>query len=326
MNLREFLKNFDILSERKKYGIPFWQCPSFLFAIFGLIIIFLIIFSYLIFSRYIQEPEIVSLIVLAIATVLLILAFFVNRVFEILAETNKMKSEFVNIVSHQLRAPLSNLRWAIDLLMSGRLGKIEQEQVDYFKILKENSMRMIELVKDLLITSKIETGKISPQKEIFFIQEITEELIKKYEPFAKASNVEINFSFQENLPPVFADPNQIKLVIENLLDNAIRYTKGKGVVEIKVEKKNKKIYFEIKDKGVGIPKEEQKYIFKKFFRSSNVLKHQTIGTGLGLFISKMLIEKAGGKMGFESEENKGSVFWFSLPVGSNLNKRSKIRF
>jgi len=139
-------------------------------------------------------------------------------------------------------------------------------------------------------------------------------LIKEFRPFAQASNVEIEFQAKRNLPKIFADPSQIRLVIENLLDNAIRYIKGRGVVEIKIESQEKNIYFEIRDNGVGIPKEEQKYIFQKFFRSENVLKYQTQGSGLGLYISKAIIEKLGGEIGFKSQGGIGSTFWFTLPL------------
>jgi len=198
--------------------------------------------------------------------------------------------------------------------MSGKLGKIEEKQTEYFKIIKENSNRMTELIKDLLIVSRIETAKLLIKKMEFSLEDLVKELIKEFTPFARASNVEIKFRAKENLPKIFADQSQIRLVIENFLDNAIRYIKGIGVVEIKIESQEKNIYFEIKDTGVGIPKEEQKYIFQKFFRSENVLRYQTQGSGLGLYISKAIIEKSEGEIGFKSQEGIGSTFWFTLPL------------
>jgi signal transduction histidine kinase len=308
------LEQLNIPKQCKKYGISLWQCPSFLFLIMGMIICLVSVLSYLIGTRYIAEPRVVALIVLIISAILLILATIITNSFERLAEANRMKSEFISIVSHQLRSPLSNLAWALELLMSGRLGEIEEGQIEYFKILKENSDRMKDLVKDLLIVSRIESARLSLKKEEFSLEELTKEIIKEFEPVAKASNCEIEFSFEENLPKIFGDRYQIRQVIENLLDNAIRYTKGKGKVKIKIKKEKNFVHFEIEDNGVGIPKEDQKFIFQKFFRASNVLKYKTQGTGLGLYISKAIIERSGGKIGFKSQEGVGSTFWFKLPI------------
>jgi len=314
MYFKKILVQLNIFAQCKKYRLPLWQCPQFLFLIMGIIIIGSILVAYATGTRYIKNPETIALIVLFIALILFIIAFIITRSFERMAEASRMKSEFISIVSHQLRAPLSNLRWAIEFLMSGRLGKTEEKQADYFKILKENSARMEELVQDLLIVSRLETATLPLKKKEISLVDLTKELIKEFEPFAKASNVDISFEPEENLPKIFADPSQISLVIENLLDNAIRYIKDKGKVSIKLKKQRGHFYFEIEDNGVGIPKEDQKYIFQKFFRSENVLRYQTQGSGLGLYISKAVVERSGGKIGFKSEENKGSTFWFTLPI------------
>ncbi len=314
MSLKEVLGQLNVFSQCRRYGLPLWQCPSFLFLIMGLVIIASSLIAYAVGTRYIDNPETVVLIVLGLTAVLLVMAFTITQSFEKLAEASRMKSEFVSIVSHQLRSPLSNLKWALEALMSGRLGKIEEKQTEYFKILKENNVRMGELVQNLLTVSRIETATLSQKKSEISLVGLIENVVSGFEPFARASNVKINFTFEKDLPKVFVDPDQIKQVVENLLDNAVRYVKEAGQVEISLSKKDKTLYFEIKDNGVGIPKEDQKYIFQKFFRSSNVLRHQTQGSGLGLYIVKSIVEKAGGKISFESRENKGSTFWFTLPI------------
>jgi signal transduction histidine kinase len=311
---KNFFSQLNLSAQSRKVGISIWQYPQFLFLVMGIITIAAILTTYAIGIKYVSEPEVVVLIVLALSAILLIITFTITQSFERLVEANRMKSEFVSIVSHQLRSPLSNLRWALELLMSGRLGKIEEQQLDYFKILKDNSSRMGELVRDLLIVSRIEQGRIPFKTQEVSLVELIKNLISLLAPFARASNVEIKFESKNNLPKIFSDPSQLKLIIENLLDNAIRYIREKGDVKISLIKKDGRFYFEIKDNGVGIPKEDQKYIFQKFFRSSNVLRHKTQGTGLGLYITKSLIEKMGGKIGFKSEENKGSTFWFTLPI------------
>ena len=304
----------NVSSQCRKYGLSLWQCPQFLFLVMGLIIIGSSLTVYAIGNRFIEDPTLVALLVLFISAILFVVATIITRSFERLAEASRMKSEFVSVVSHQLRSPLSNLKWVIEFLMSGRVGSVTEKQLEYFKILKENGDRMTELVSDLLIVSRIEQGRLPLKKEKISLDDLVGEVIREMEIFARASNVEIDSKSEKNLPPIVTDYFQLKLVIVNLLDNAIRYVKGKGRVEIILEKKNKNLHFEVKDNGVGIPQDDKKYIFQKFFRSGNVLRHQTKGSGLGLYIAKSIVEKLGGKIGFSSREGVGSTFWFNLPV------------
>jgi len=317
MTLKNIVSQINVFNQCRRYGLPLWQCPSFLFLVMGFIIIVSIILAYIIGTRYIEDPAIVTLIILGLTTILFIMAFTITNSFEKLAEISRMKSEFISVVSHQLRSPLTNLKWAIDLIMSGELGKIEEQQVEYFKILKENNERMMELVEDLLYVSRIETATLSQRKSEISLVDFIEKTILRFEPFARASNIKINFNFEKNLPLAFVDPDQMKQVVENLLDNAIRYIKKGGKIDISLSKRNSFFYFEIKDNGIGIPQEDQKYIFQKFFRSKNVLKYQTQGSGLGLFIVKSIIERSGGKIGFKSQEGQGTTFWFTLPITNN---------
>ncbi len=312
--LKKILSKLNIVEQCKKYNISLWQCPQFLFLAMGIIIVVSSLTAYAFGTRYIEDPLTVALIIQLLAGVLLTMAAIITRSFERLAEANRLKSEFISIVSHQLRSPLSNLKWTIELLTSGKLGRIEEKQVEYFKIIRENSNRMHELVSDLLTVSRIESAKLPFKKQRFSMQEFVNKLIMEYKPLASASNVEVTFKEVDNLPEVSSDPSRIKLVMENFLDNAIRYVNEKGKVEIKLSQENNNIRFSVKDNGVGIPEKDKKYIFQKFFRSGNVLKYQTKGSGLGLYISKAMIKKAKGKIGFQSEEDKGSTFWFTIPI------------
>lgn len=314
MNVREVFNQLNIFAQCKKYGVSLWQCPQFLFLVMGIFIIVTTLTTYALGTRYVTEPQIVVLIVLFITAILLSISFIITQSFERLAEANRMKSEFINIVSHQLRTPLTNLKWTVEFLVSKRADGITEKQTEYFRNLTENINRMGELINNLLIISRIETTGLALKKKEFSLVTLIQELIPEFEPFAQATNINLEFKPGGKLPKISADPEQLRLVVENLLDNAIRYIKSQGKVEIKLEKKGTTLYFEIKDNGIGIPRDEQKYIFQKFFRAENVLKYQTQGSGLGLYISKTIVERSGGKIGFKSEEGKGTTFWFTLPI------------
>jgi len=309
-----FLK-FNIFSQCRKYKIPLWQCPQFLFVVMGFVIMISSILFYVIGEHYVTDPRIVAFIVLAVSMILLIIAFIITRSFENLAEANRMKAEFVNIVSHQLRAPLTNLRWAVQFLLSEEFTVSNKEQnIEYFDIIKENSARMEGLIDDLLTITRLRQGKKNSKKARFSLTALTEEIISEHKAIADASNVQLELKAPKDLPDVFASYPLIKIVVENLINNAIRYSKGGDKIFIELETLNKQIKFQIKDEGIGIPIEDQKRIFQKFFRARNAIRAEVYGTGLGLFIIKLILDGMNGKVWFTSKKDKGSTFYFTLPT------------
>ena len=311
---RDFFSKANIFDSVKRYGLPIWQSPQFLFLIMGVVTITTTIITYTIGSRYIDDPSTVTLVVFSLTIILFVFSFIITKSFEKLVDAARMKTEFISVVSHQLRSPLTNLKWIIEVFASGGLGQIDEKQTKYLTILKENSDRMTDLINDLITVSRIETKTFLPQKTEFSFPGLIKMVISEFKSFYESRNIEIKFQTQENLQKISVSHDLLKMVIVNLLDNAIRYTRGRGIIEIGLEKRRKKFYFEIKDSGVGIPREDQKYIFQKFFRSSNILRYQTRGIGLGLYIVKSIIEKLGGTIWFKSQEGVGSAFWFTLPI------------
>mgnify|MGYP001250103846 CR=1 FL=1 len=331
--LKKFFEQLNVAAQCRKYNLPLRQCPQFLFLAMGSINIAAMIAAYAIGIRY-GDLEMVSLVALALSAILLIISFVITRSFEQLAEANRLKTEFVNIVSHQIRSPLTNLKWIVEILTSGVLGRPESKQTEYFKILKENLERMQKLVNELLTVSRIESAKIALKKENFSLENVARDLIKEFEPISKSSNVIIETEFSPGTPPVNGDPFQISQALENLIYNAIRYIgfageeiargKNPGRVAVKIYGKGGFVFCEVSDNGIGIPKEDQKYIFQKFFRAGNVRRYQTGGTGLGLYIAKNIIDSSGGKIGFTSRQGQGTTFWFKLPAANN-RKNSKLK-
>ena len=227
----------------------------------------------------------------------------------------RMKTEFVSIAAHQLRTPLSAIKWTLRMLLDGDLGGITEEQKNFIEKTYDSNERMIALINDLLSVARIEEGKYLYKPILTDIELVVKFVINSFKEEIKRKKLKFEFKKTEKkLPLVLIDVEKMRLAIQNLFDNAIRYTHPDGKVTVSLKRVKKEIEVSIKDTGVGIPKDQQERVFTKFFRAANVMRMQTDGSGLGLFITKNIIEAHGGKIWFESEENKGSTFHFSLPT------------
>jgi PAS domain S-box-containing protein len=235
-------------------------------------------------------------------------------------EMDKMKSEFVSVASHQLRTPLSAVRWFLEMLLEGDLGKLNEEQIDVLQDALESNSRMIYLVNDLLNVSRLENAKIRVEPELVSLSKILKIALKEAKVLAKDKKVKINSIGVKEVPKIKLDKALIGQVLQNLISNAIKYSPNNSEVEILLDQIDDDVQFSIKDSGYGVPEKEKSRIFEKFFRAENVTRMETEGTGLGLYISKVAMELSGGKIWFESKEKKGSTFYFSIPLSGSKAK------
>ena len=228
----------------------------------------------------------------------------------------KLKTEFVSISAHQLRTPLSAIKWTIKMLTDGDLGELNQGQKEFLDKIYVSNERMIALINDLLDVTRIEEGRYVYELTKVFFVDLIQKMVDSYKN--EFSDKEIKFSFKKprTMPKLSVDVEKINLVFQNLFDNALKYTNKGGKVNVLLEynKKKKEIVFSIKDTGIGIAKDQQDRIYTRFFRGGNALKIETEGSGLGLYIAKNIVDAHHGKVWFESEEGKGSTFSFSLPI------------
>lgn len=232
-------------------------------------------------------------------------------------EVDRMKTEFISLASHQLRTPLSSIKWYTEMLLNGDAGQLSAEQTELAKSVSASSQIMSEIVGALLNISRMELGKITLNPKPTDLKELIGFCMKEVEVKYKAKNQTVSVEIQENLPQVPVDPELIKQVYLNLLTNAIKYTPEGGKIGVNVAIRDDHVLSTVSDSGYGIPKLQQDKVFKKFFRADNVVKKETDGTGLGLYLVKSIIESSKGNIWFESEEEKGTKFFFSLPLHMN---------
>lgn len=230
-------------------------------------------------------------------------------------EIDKAKTEFVSLASHQLRTPLSTVNWYSEMLLTGDVGEVTIEQKKYLEEIYNGNRRMVDLVNTLLDVSRIELGTFVVESKPTNITKLAQSVIDEHKLQIDKKKIKFSFLFEKNIPLIQADPKILLMVIQNILSNAVKYTPESGKVEVSLSLDNKNsVVLKISDTGYGIPKNQQDKIFTKLFRADNVIGKDTEGTGLGLYIAKSIVEQTGGKLWFESVENKGTKFYATLPL------------
>lgn len=232
-----------------------------------------------------------------------------------LKEIGQMKTDFISFTSHQLRTPLTVIKWNAELLKNEGGSNLTSKQKQYLTEIERGEKRMAHLISSLLNISRFEASKIRIEPKTTDVLLLISGAIAELAPYAGAKNCTIKFSKPDQSPPLInLDPVLFKQIIINLLNNAMRYSKTKKcVVEVAFKEVGEYYQVDVIDEGIGIPLNVQGKIFDKFFRADNAAQFDTEGTGLGLYMVKLIVEKNGGKVWFESVEGKGSTFHFTIP-------------
>lgn len=244
-----------------------------------------------------------------------------------LKEISKMKTEFVSIASHQLRTPLTAINWHLELLLGGEVGKINKKQKAFISDIYTGSKRMVKLVNDLLNVSRLEAGRLAIVPQPVQLETFLEDIVKEVEILAKASNCIIQMHMpKKRVPEIQIDPDLVRQVVHNFLTNAIRYSpKGESAIDVTLAYTDENGYcIAVKDTGIGIPKKDQGHIFRKFYRADNAVSAAADGSGLGMYVARLIGEASGGRVWFTSAgKGKGTTFFLSLPKGGSEEKNGE---
>lgn len=236
------------------------------------------------------------------------------------AKLGMIKDEFIHIVSHQFRTPLSTAKWYLELLAASGLNKEQQKNL---KIAADSNRRMIELVDSLLELSHIEYGEMTSEAEPTSVSELINEIVKGFDDQIKEKRIRISHKITKGMPLLNLDQRLVREIYHNLIGNAVKYSKSGGQITISARIRNRLLTSEIVDNGIGIPCKDSDLVFSKFFRSSNAKKADSEGSGLGLYITKRITEFLGGEIGISCGRKGGTVVRFTLPMeGKKIQKKT----
>ncbi len=229
---------------------------------------------------------------------------------------DQSKSEFVSVAAHQLRTPITGIRWSFNALLDRELGEINSEQQKILEDGLKSSIGMIALINDLLNVARIEEGRFGLHFKRHAIGSIAHGVIDRHRKAIDEKGILFFFDLQPGLPSLDIDEEKINIAFDNLFDNAVKYTPPGGTLTFKISENKSMVHISVSDTGIGIPQNQIEKLFIKFFRADNALRFQTSGSGLGLYVVKNIIESHGGSISVTSEENKGTTFSFTLPIPS----------
>lgn len=307
------VNDLNIKKQSDSLGVSIYQTPAFMLLTLGFIIIFIMTAVFFV-SREFVSIEFLIIAEAVVVSFILIIGNTIISSMEKLAKVNKFKSEFISIVSHQLKTPLTGISWDMEFLMSKHSEGLNNKQREILKSIEASNVIMAKMVNDLLDVARIDQNNFFTRKDEIDIVSVAKKVIEKNKALTLKNKINIDLLVDDNMPKIIGDEKRTEVVLDNFISNAIKYNKENGKVIIKVQKDNRRAIISVKDTGIGIPENEQDRVFEKFYRSKEATNRETGGTGLGLYIAKNIIERSEGKVWFRSIENEGTEFHFSLPI------------
>jgi signal transduction histidine kinase len=237
---------------------------------------------------------------------------------------NEQKSEFLSMIAHQLRTPLTGIKWTLKMLVDGDLGNLNAEQKTIVRKGHESSEQLVELLQELILANQSEAWDFQYTITETPLEPLVDDIITEFLLEARSRNITIKTEHENEDTNIHTDQSKLRIVLQNLIENGIKYTPEGGNIIIHTSQTNGDVIITVSDNGIGIPDTDHWQIFSKFFRASNAESRHAHGTGLGLFTAKKIIHKLGGTLSFTSTEGTGTVFTISLPKESSHKEHNVI--
>ena len=245
------------------------------------------------------------------------------RLYEEIQAISQAKSEFISVVTHELRLPMTAIKGYNDLILGGMTGPLTDQQKQFLQVVRRNIDRMQDLISDLSDINRIESGRMKFENETFTVLDTIHEVRDSLQEAITGKNQLLTIDYSSNTGEVYADPKRIGQVLTNLMSNAHKYTPAGGEIAVKTQEVDGFVQIAIVDNGIGISDENQAKLFTQFFRAEDQAVREQNGWGLGLSIVKNIVEAQGGEIGFVSELNQGSTFTFTVPL-ANLKEETAV--
>jgi hypothetical protein len=293
----------------QRYGVSVWKLPDVLLLEMAAVNMIAMVVTYWWAQGVMSDPREGVLLVAAEAVLILFIGNVIAESSKKVIDNYKLKEEFIDLISHQVKTPLTNIKWNIELLNE----KKTKEQEKYMQRLTDSAEKMSELVSDFVYLSRLDRSKKEIHLEEADLKSLIKKVVEDNNLFFKAKEIEVKIKFfpKEKIC-VKADKKKLEIALDNIINNAVKYSYEKSEVKVEVWKEEDKVIVAIRDEGCGIKKENQKRIFEKFYRAENAIKAASDGTGVGLYVAKTLIEEMKGSVWFDSKEDKGTNFYVAF--------------
>ena len=297
--------------ESREYGVPIWKLPDFLIILMAFVNIVGMLSTYYLALNFVDDPRTAVFFVAIESALILVIGNIIAESSRKIINNYKLKEEFIDLISHQIRTPITNVKWNLEFLNN---EKLTQKQERYVKRLTESTEKITSLVNDFVYLSRLDQSKRELILKKVDIQKIVQEILTDFKIFADSKNIKLNFEKDCQHCLAKTDQKKIKIVLGNIIENAIKYSFEESEIGIVIQENRSNLIVKISDQGCGIDAQSKPFVFDKFYRAIDAKKLSADGTGVGLYISKVLLKEMDGEIWFESEKDKGSIFYIKIPI------------